>query len=403
MRQILFVDEISKHEEIARHKQAWGWDHWEVSISSDAKSAIKILERQPHDVIVCDLQAAGVDAASLLAHVRDRFPDVIRIVLSSRCDNQTTIRIVPLAHQFLLKPCSPHALFSAVNRACTLKATLGNDLIRRTVGSVGTLPSLPRTYTALTKALENPDVSLAQVGKVIEQDPGLTIKVLRLANSAFYGLAREISSVRNALSYLGIGVVRQLVLSLEVLNMFPLGKRAESFSLETFQEHSYLVARIAARLPVPKHLVDAVMVGALLHDVGKLVLASRLPGQLQRCLAEASSAGKPLHRVEQEILGLTHAEIGAYLLGLWALPAPIVEAVAHHHHPTRVPAEGLDALAAVYIADTLANEFLPCPAGPDFVYEPIDMNYIDALGALDELPAWHFIAAEVADDKDTAR
>ncbi len=403
MRRILFVDDPIKHEEIDRHKLAWGWDHWEVSISSDAKSAFKILEQQPHDVIVCDIQATGIDATSLLGGVRDRFPDLIRIVLSSRCDHQTTIRIVPLAHQFLLKPCSPHALFSAVNRACTLKATLSNELIRRTVGSIGTLPSLPKTYTTLTKALDDPDVSLAQVGKVIEQDPGLTVKVLRLANSAIFGVAREISSVRHALSYLGIGIVRHLVLSLEVLAMFPLGKHTESFSLETFQDHARLVARIAARLPVPKHLTDAVMVAALLHDVGKLVLASRLPGHLHRCLAVASEQGRPLHVVEQEILGLTHAEIGAYLLALWALPAPMVEAVAHHHHPTRVPADGLDVLAAVYIADTLANEFLPCPSGPDFVHDPIDMNYIEALRAVDELPAWHFIAAEAADEEALVR
>lgn len=395
MRRILFVDDQPQVEDAERRKFDWERNHWEVAFADGAKSAFKVLESKPFDVVVADVRAPASDAVTLLASVRDRFPGIVRIVLSS--DLSAALRTTPIAHQFLLKPCNPYRLRAAVGRACKLKTTLNNEVIRRAVGSMGELPSLPRTYSALATALDDPDVSLRQVAKLIEQDVGLAVKVLRLVNSAFYGLAREISSIRTALSYLGLEVVRHLVLSVEVFSMFPLDKCSMHLSVESFEAHARLTASIGGRLPVPKHLLDATVVASLLHDVGKLVLASRLPGQLVRSLTVAAEEGRPVHAVEQELLGVTHAEIGAYLLGLWGLPAPIVEAVAHHHQPARVSAQGLDALAAVYLADALANEHLPCPTGPRFVHEEVDLDYLDALGAVNELPGWRAIAIEAAE------
>src|SRR5581483_4665932 len=135
-------------------------------------------------------------------------------------------------------------------------------------------------------------------------------------------------------------------------------------------------------------------VAAMLHDIGLLVLAYRLPGRLRAILAAARDGHRSLVAVEAADGRVTHAEIGAYLLGLWGLPYPIVEAVAHHHAPARVSHQtSFDLIAAVHVADCLAHESTPAPL---LVPPSLDVAHLEALGVAAELPAWRAIAAEQA-------
>lgn len=144
--------------------------------------------------------------------------------------------------------------------------------------------------------------------------------------------------------------------STEVMCIFEKTHEIYGFSKEELQDHARFTARIAAGMNMPNDMRDAAVVASLLHDIGKLVLAWKTPDQFARLLAISREQDRPHYQIEEEICGVTQAEIGAYLLGLWGLPIPITEAIAFHHTPGRVPHRHFDALTAVYVANVLAHE-----------------------------------------------
>jgi len=396
MRRILFVDDDSAVLEGLQRTLRSQQHQWEMAFAPGGEAALTLLEASPFDVIVSDMCMPGMDGATLLTQVRELYPHLVRIVVSGQTELETVLRAVPVAHQSLAKPCDVNMLRVAVERACHLKTLLSDDSICRTVGAMGELPSLPRVYEALTRALANPDVLLGDIAKIVEQDVAISAKILQLVNSAFFGLAQPITTIRSAVSYLGINTLKNLVLSVEVFRAFQPDKRLSGFSLEALQSHAQFTARIASRLPVPKHLADVAVLAGLLHDVGKLILAWKLPERLAQVLAGTRAEQRPMFRAEEELGGPTHAEIGAYLLGLWGLPYAIVEAVALHHAPTRVPHQSFDAVAAVYVANFLVHEQEAHSSTNSAEPQPvIESEYLEELGVADELPFWRAMAAEL--------
>jgi len=397
MRRIVFVDDEPRILEGLRRMLRPQRHEWEMAFAPGGEEALAMMAASPFDVIVSDMRMPGMDGAALLCRVREVYPQVVRIVLSGHTELSTALRVVPVAHQFLAKPCDAETLRVAVERACHLKALLSDESIRRTVTSLGDLPSLPRTYEALTQTLADPEASLQKVAKIIEQDVGISAKVLQLVNSAFFGVSHSMTNIQSAVSYLGITTLKSLVLSVEIFRAFQPKRELKGFSLEKLQRHAQLTAQIAARLPAPPHLTDIALVAGMLHDVGKLILAWKLSRQFEKVLVEGLVAHCPVYRVEERENGFSHAEIGAYLLGLWGLPYSMVEAVALHHGPHRVPHQGVDAISAVYAANLLAHEWEEGGGEGPATY-PLS-NYQEEfaqLGIAEMVPAWRTLAAEAA-------
>src|SRR6202142_789217 len=356
MKRVLFVDDepavLSSLERMLKSQEP----HWDAVFAPGADAALALLAESPFDAIVSDLRMPGIDGAALLKTTCEKYPTVVRIVIASHEDMNGALRAVPVAHQFLLKPCDPHMLRVAVERATSLSNVLSNKMLASLIGSVNDLPVLPRTYMALREKLSDPDAAVKDVVKLVEQDIAISAKILQLVNSAIFGLPREISSVNTAVSYLGMEMLQNLVLSAGVFRIFENAASLPGFSFEEVQEHSQLTAKIASHIPAPASIHSAAVVAGLLHDVGKLVLATRAPRHFARALIGAEEEKRPLFAVEQDLMGVSHAEVGAYLLGIWGLPCPVVEAVAHHHHPDRVPQDTLDAVGIVHLANFLAHE-----------------------------------------------
>lgn len=394
MRRILFVDDKAKVLEELKVVMRPQQEKWEMAFVTGSEAALAMLEATPFDVIVTDPKLAGVKKTSLLDCVRERFSGVVRIALLEQSD--ASLQAASVAHQFLTKPCEPSALRVAVERSCKLRDLLNDEFISRAVGSMSDLPSLPKVYEELTKALRNPNISLHKIAEIVEQDVAISAKLLQLANSALFGTVRDLNTVHMAVSYMGLDVIQHMVLSLEVFRSFEGIGQIEGFSLEATQEHVQLTAKIAVRLLPAKYMADTALVAALLHDVGKLVLASKMPGRFKRCLGESREQNRPLYQVEEELGGITHAEIGAYLLGLWGLPYSVAEAVAHHHKPTRVPHQNFDAVGAVYVANLLAHEYAPGPKASQDGQDSIDMEYLQKLGVADQLKDWQAMAKQLA-------
>jgi len=362
---------------------------WEVTFAQSGPEALEKLAAAPFDVVVSDMRMPGMDGAALLAEVRQRYPGTVRIVLSGHSDKEMILRSVGPAHQYLAKPCDAETLKDTISRACALRNLLADESLKQVIAQMPSLPSLPAVYAELTRTLNSPDASVQAVGRIIASDVGMTAKILQLVNSAFFGLRRHVSSPAEAAVLLGLETIKALVLSVQVFSEFR-AAQLEGFSLEALWKHSLATGAGAKQLAADEKsdgkLVDCALMAGLLHDAGKLVLAAHLGPRYGQTIAAARERGLPLWQAERETLGTTHAEVGAYLLGLWGLPDPIVEAIAFHHEPGRCLAQSFGTLTAIHVADFLDHEMRPeaCQTVPS----PVDVAYLSRIGAADRLNRW---------------
>jgi putative nucleotidyltransferase with HDIG domain len=393
MKRILFVDdEIGILDGLKRMLRPMRAE-WDMAFAPGGEPALSLLQDSPFDVIVTDMRMPGMDGATLLEIVRERDPSTLRIILSGYTELQASLRAVPVAHQFLLKPCDPEMLRAGIARATSLCEALESKMLTSLVGALRDLPSLPRVFSELKVALAERNASVDRISRIVEQDVALSTKLLQLVNSSFFGLARDVTSVKTAVTCVGVAVLHDLVLTLEVFRAFTPNEFVSVEYIEEFHRHAQLTARIAAAIGQKTQASPALVLAALVHDVGKLVIAERTPAHFGRALEQARAEGKSLHEIEKRLSHISHAEVGAYLLSLWGLPYPVVEAVAHHHHPRRVPPNGPNMALLVYVCNLLAHEREAFEQGappPEF-----DMELLQRAGIADRLPEWRKIA-EVA-------
>ena len=391
MKRILFVDDEPNVLEGLQNLLRKFRKEWEMSFVCGGEEAVRRLETEHFDDVVADMRMPVIDGAALLRQVQERHPSTVRIVLSGQTEEEVARRVVFIAHQFLAKPCDPNQLKETIERACALNELLGEERLQIMVGKIGQLPAMRSVFASLVRTLEDAKSSLKDVAAVVQQDPAISAKTLQVVNSAFFGLARRMSDVEQAVCYLGIEVIKGLALMIEVFQGAAAEGGAPRFDLEAEQGHALLTARIARRLIAEKGppAQDAFTAG-MLHDCGRVIIATRLPEMFGRVEEGVRKTRRPAYIVEEEVLGASHAEIGAYLLGLWGLPFSIVEAVARHDAPSRVAQSSFDALGAVHVADHLVHEQLP----GDRTNDPLDTAYLDSLGVGGKLDEWRTIAAE---------
>jgi putative nucleotidyltransferase with HDIG domain len=322
----------------------------------------------------------------------------VRIVLSGHTEMEAALKTVTVAHQFLAKPCDAEQLQSVLQRACALNDLLANESLRGLAGKIGQLPSAPAVFQALTVALSNPDASIKSIAEVIEKDMAMSAKVLQLVNSAFFGLPRRIASVSEAVTYLGTRMIRNLVLAAETFSVFPETRAVPGFSLEALQGHSLVVASIARKLVTEKAKAEDSYVAGMLHDIGKLILVTYMPEQWTESVGDLR---KPMHLVEEEKGFVGHAKIGAYLLGLWGLPYPIIEAVAYHHAPMSIGSHAtLELPDVLYVADWLERQLAGRPRNESET--SIDTDYLASIGvSKDRLEEWQRLAEQIVRKADS--
>jgi HD-like signal output (HDOD) protein len=398
MKRVLFVDDDRQEFDFLSRGISKEHGHFEMEYSISGADALERLALEEFDVVISSTRTSGMDGGALLQTVCEKHPGVVRILLASQQEMERALRAVPVAHQFLLKPCDPTMARIAVERATNLSKILSNKMLATLVGTVKDLPVLPKTYFALRNKLQNPEVPMAELVEVVERDVAISAKIFQLVNSAFFGLPLEVSSIKSAVNFLGIQMLQNLVLAAEVFSMINHTAALPGFSFEELQAHSQLTAKIAMRLPAAPHTRDLAVMAALVHDVGKLVLATRSPRHFVRALAEATREQVPLFAAEKQLMGVTHAEVGAYLLGIWGLPSPVVEAVAHHHNPdASLLNDSLDAPGIVHIANILAHEAVQRPGQkPSFPTQSIQPEYLKRLGLTDQFEEWREAAIAMA-------
>jgi len=340
MKRILFVDDepllLGGLRDMLRRQRR----QWDMVFALGGEAALEELARGHFDVIVSDMRMPGIDGVTLLQMAKERHPMTVRIILSGHAERVAVINSLPVTHQFLSKPCDTELLRDVIERAWARQTPLPDESRRTVIGTMHQLPSTPRFQRLLGEAVRHPDVGLDELASIIEQDGAMAAKVLQLVNSSFFGLARRQTSIWEAVAYLGTELLKDLTLGASVFDSATFPPLA-GFSLEAAQRHGLLSARIAQRLVPDKSLEGEAFTAALLHDIGKTIFALKMPERYAEVLRTCHETGRADHVVEQELLGVTHAEVGAYLLALWGLPLSLVEAVAHHHRPERLPPSDL--------------------------------------------------------------
>src|SRR5450756_2074111 len=386
MKNILFVDDEKQILDGLRRMFIGQCDEWEMQFAVGGEAALELCRTSKFDVVISDMRMPGIDGAMLLGEIRDRFPDAARLILSGYSDVALTTRAIPVAHRILAKPCDAIELQEAIESVCAVQDLFCTPERRRVVGTIGELPSLSSTYTTLAQAIQNPASSLSDVAEIIEDDIAMVAKVLQLVNSGFFGLAQKVTSLQDAVAYLGMGTIKNLALASDTFRVFvPPSCIAPGFC-EEMQRHAHRVALIVGTFPLPKKMRDVSIVSALLHDVGQLILASKLPREFCAALELVRTTGCSQTEAEEQLIGTSHAEIGAYLLGLWGIDNHVVEAVAHHHRPDRITHTGFDATTAVYVADLLAHELDESSGVSNTSLTEKDKNLIGMLGLSQQYP-----------------
>jgi HD-like signal output (HDOD) protein/CheY-like chemotaxis protein len=377
---VIFVDDEPRVLEGLKRMLRPKRNEWEMTFVGSGQEALAALRSQPCEVVVTDMRMPGMSGAELLEVVQREYPDTIRLILSGQAETESVMKALGVSHQYLAKPCDADILQGSIARAFTLRDLAGNPAVKTLVARINKLPTLPATYQKLVECLKDPKADLEDVGRIISRDPSMSARLLKVVNSAYFGLAKPVADVARAGALLGLDRIMALVLG---QGLFSGGEapQVRGFSLEALWSHSLATAAAAHRIAVEEKLdkdqVAAAFLAGMLHDIGKLVLAMGVPADYARVLDLAN--GKPGKECELELLELqaTHPDVGAYLVGLWGLPNTIAEAIAFHEDPADALGPfGLPGI--VHVADRIANHpDIADPRSPDL---QLNLDYLERCG-----------------------
>lgn len=338
---ILFVDDEAAVLAGLRRQL---YDHrgiWDLAFATDGAQALALFDERPFDVVVSDMRMPGMDGARLLELIRERRPETLRVLLSGYADREQSQRSARVFHHFLAKPCDPALLRQTLEDGLALGNLVAEPGLRRRLAELVALPMATAIHQQIQAELERPNTSLRRLGELVECDPSLTARVLQMVNSAYLGLPNRITRASQAAALLGTAQLRSLFNGLLTLQRLRRG-HPDSEDERRVWEHGLAVAAEAKRgvKGLGEELEGKAFTAGVLHDVGALVLESLLPQAWQDC------AGRQDEALEESVCGASHANAGAYLLGLWGISADMVEAVALHHRGLDDPRPLVRALAA---------------------------------------------------------
>jgi len=382
MKRVLFVDGQPRVLESLKRMLHPLRHEWAMEFAASGSEALWRLSESNYDVLVTGIDMPEIDGVALLSEAIRICPQTVRIILCGGDDPDAILPSVSLAHQYLIKPCDAHTIQATVEKALALRSILDVPSLAALIGRMKSLPSPPAIYYRLMHAVLNENISSSELGSIIAQDLGMTAKVLQLVNSPLFAPSRAIASPEQAVIYLGIEMVRALAITESVFSQF--GTRNHpGFSPEELRDHSFQVATLARRIAKERRLapqfVDDVYLGGLMHDIGKLVLGSNFPSQYREVVRYFGDAAA-LRETERRLFGTTHAEVGAYLLWLWGMPASVAGIVAQHH-PADEDNGATEPAAIVHLADRMIRGGESAP----------DRDFLLRIGlpaSLLELPEW---------------
>lgn len=357
---------------------------FEVHTLSSGKKALEFLQQTPADVIITDLVMSEMNGQELMAAVTREHPETMRIVISAHEDQLSVAQGLMFAHRYFTKPFNLKNLAAVLKRICHLKHQVGNEKLKRVISGLGALPTPPTIYQRLSHAVNSPYSTIEEVGAIVQEDAGLTLKLLQISNSAYFGISRKIITPAEAVQIVGMEILRALVLCIHAFKFYQ-DKSFKSISASELWDHSLRTGSAARKLAKYENLSESAceeaFVSGLLHDIGKLVLAANADADYHTAVERSHREGTPVDQIEWEIFGVTHAQIGAYLLGLWGLPEPVVSNVELHHSLQLTGMNtGFTPAAAIHVAQFLERS-------PNRISQ-LDTHFLKQIGVENRISEW---------------
>lgn len=395
MLRVLFVDDDPNLLARLRQRLQALQREWVMTFARSGEEALALLRQHPHDIVISDRDLPGVDDRPTSTGPDAAWPSVVRVILSGQSDEESTLRSIGSGS--VDGAFDAACLRAAVQRTFALQRLFTNDRVRVLVARMDTLPSAPTQFHDLTAELLKDECSLMRVGEIISEDMAMTAKILRIVNSAYFGLRSTISDPALAARFLGARTLTSLVLGCHLFKQAD-PALAASLGLEEVWDHSLLTSRFARRIADAESndldMLDDSLAAGMLHDAGRVLLAINFPEMYRGLLEQSHAGGERLIELERASFGVTHAEVGAYLMGIWGLRESIVEAIAYHHAPSECVHREFSPLTAVHAACSLLKQDhpadLPSRGG-------LDLDYLASIGLLDRLNTWRdFDQREVA-------
>ena len=362
---------------------------WENSLVDTFDEAVAAIQARPPHAIVVDHQAKNPSSAKLLNWAAEHCPRAVRLLLAESAEREQILRTVIASHQFLAKPVTADVLKGTIQSTLLLDGELPNEVLLTLASRIRVFPPLPSLYFRVLSELKSPDFSAETVGEIVAKDLAMTTRLLQVINSGFYSLPRRITDLTEAVSLLGQESVKSLIIGIHLFleheHLKPL-----YFSISQLWRHSTAVARgawlIAQMETGNADLTEEAYTAGLLHDIGKLVLANNFEGQYNKVQKAARDSHRPLWEAETGEFGVSHAELGAFIMGRWGMPVALLEATALHHRPSRSGSREFSALTAVHIANALEYELRSPQEGN--TPSTLDQSYVESLGLANSIDGW---------------
>jgi HD-like signal output (HDOD) protein/CheY-like chemotaxis protein len=362
---------------------------WDVAHAKSPAEARAIAAKQPIDVALLSATMPDTDPVAIAEELTKTHKKVTIFVLAPDAETGGGLAYASGRFQWLTKPCDPETLISSIERMATLVSWLTNNTTIDLVSGLHSLPTIPSNYQGVIRAIHSPHSSVQDIAAAVEKDMGITSRVLQVANSAYYGYSKKITSPMEASMLLGIDTLKSLVRYTHVLNNFP-QTPATNAVFDQVWRHSAGVAAVARKIVLSytkeEALGDEAFTAALLHDIGKVVLTSLKADEYKAVIRQAAETNTPLHSVERIKLKTTHAETGAYLLSLWGIPFSILEAVAWHHYPRECKDKKFSALTAVHVANVAEHRRQQMDENK--AIPTLDELYLTDMGVWKEAQEW---------------
>ena len=383
LKRLLFVDDEPLIRELyGTLGSTLGKGH-EVHTAASAGEALDLLDEKNFDVVVSDLAMPEMDGIEFLSEVVRGYPQSARIVISGFADRLKVAECLTVGHRFFTKPFNLNGLSVLLRRICQYSYLVSNDRVRKMVCGTGALPTPPETYVRLRELVASPYAHIDDISAIVEEDPGLSTKLLHIVNSAQFGIGRQIVAPSEAVQIAGIEIIKALILSAQVFGFY----ERQNFNRGAFKDlwaHSVNTAIAARKLAIleglPTDAAEECFFAGLLHDIGKLILAANAEREYSVAMELAAKASLPIEQAEMGLFSSTHAHVGAYLLALWGVPDSVITAVELHHTLDGNRIRGFVTAVAVHVAQNLE------PGGAR--KKLLNTSLLEKLGVMDRLPVW---------------
>jgi HD-like signal output (HDOD) protein len=394
---VLFVDDDENVLRGLRRMLRSQRDTWEMVFVDSAAAALREMAQRSFDVVVTDMRMPGMDGAELLGIVRKHYPATVRIIFSGYAENESILRTVGPAHKYLTKPCDHEVLIDSISQTIALRKFMANDRMREFVSSLRTLPSPPEIMIELLQELRSEISTTNSIAAILGRDVAMTVETMKLVNSSFFFLPSRVTGLAQAVRLLGVDTIRALALIAGIYSQFSGDERTANI-IRRLGQRSLGIGAIAKEIAEMENMScqeiqEALCAGVLSH-VGVLVLIANFPRNFDKAMDMVENGLESVFDAERNVFGASHAELGAYLLGLWGFVDTIVETVAFHHEPSDNLANRNRIIGIVHCAQAFAKRSGNKASAID-IKATLDTKFLEATNQLSRVPDWEQAAVTI--------